>query len=737
VFPGFPIFGAQHSKRYTFQTNLRSTFGANLVNEFKVGYTGGATLFSPEIKAQPWGGSSVADQTGFLLGISTANINNTSSGTGYQAREASTNLVENNLNWSKGSHSLTIGGSWTEVDLWLENQTVVPAINFDIVTGDPSNALFSAANFPGSSSDQRADAGDLYAVLTGRVSAINSDIRLNEETDEYELCRGIQRGRMREIGLFVSDSWRLRPNLTLNLGLRHELQLRSTAEQQLLTATPADICGVSVAIGQQPVPAGLMPGKKPNIPFNKGTSLTRRIGTTSPSTLPLPDTEPSRRVPSDPVRPRGDSIRAGYSLAYSRNGTSDFSGVLGANPGVAVAVNRSTSLTGSNALNNDGRGLPLMFRDRDRLSTPTFPLTRVYPLTDVITGDVQIFDPGIAVPYAQTWTAGWQRKLTRDMAVEIRYVGTRADQGWTTYNYNEANIVENRFLDEFRLAQQNLRAHVALGCGAEGQPDCSFAYRGPGTGTSPLPINLAYLNGRTNADSASAYTGSAWTSSNWIDPLNPTIRIRSPGRDQLEHRLDGSSTCRSNAALAGCQPTSSVQPGSTGRRHRDRQRAVDAVSRDAARAHQTAIERIAGPGQLCVWRGAGERAPLVSNAADVAARHGRRGRRNSRLQDQLGLRASVRAGPPFRQQRRPVARPVDRRLVARWHRAHPEREDARLRQRPADGHDEGRRDEDVQAAVRQRQPPHLHAAAGRRRQYGQSIQRGCHVSDRLRRSRSA
>lgn len=560
VFPGFPIFGAQHSRRYAFQTNLRSTFGGNLVNEFKVGYTGGATLFSPEIKSQPWGGSPIGDQAGFLLGISTANISNASSGTGYQAREASTNLVENNLNWLKGAHSLTIGGSWTEVDLWLENQTVVPTVSFDIVTGDPANALFSAANFPGSSSDQRADAGDLYAVLTGRVTSINRDIRLNEETDEYELLgSGIQRGRMREIGLFVSDSWRFRPNLTLNFGLRYELQLPFyPLNNSYSTATAADICGVSgVANGAscnlfQP---GVMPGKRPEyIPFNKGDFAYKKDRNNfAPNVAVAWTLNPRNGFLRTLFGHDGDSVlRAGYSLAYSRNGTSDFSGVLGANPGVTVSANRSTSLTGSNALNNDGRGLPLMFRDSNRLGPPAFPLTRAYPLTDVITGDVQIFDPGIVVPYAQTWTAGWQRKLTRDTAVEIRYVGTRSDQGWTTYNYNEANIVENNFLNEFRLAQRNLRAHVAVGCGAEGQPDCSFAYRGPGTGTFPLPIYLAYLNGRSNADSASAYTGTAWTSSNWIDPLNiHDPNPFTPAGTGSNTGLDGSATRRDNAALVG------------------------------------------------------------------------------------------------------------------------------------------------------------------------------------------
>ena len=53
------------------------------------------------------------------------------------------------------------------------------------------------------------------------------------------------------------------------------------------------------------------------------------------------------------------------------------------------------------------------------------------------------------------------------MAVEIRYVGTRLRNGWATENWNEINIYENGFLDEFRLAQANLRANIAAGRGAD------------------------------------------------------------------------------------------------------------------------------------------------------------------------------------------------------------------------------------------------------------------------------
>ena len=46
--------GSQQSTRWTTSESLRSTFGDNLVNEFRVGGSGGATLFSPELEADMW-----------------------------------------------------------------------------------------------------------------------------------------------------------------------------------------------------------------------------------------------------------------------------------------------------------------------------------------------------------------------------------------------------------------------------------------------------------------------------------------------------------------------------------------------------------------------------------------------------------------------------------------------------------------------------------------------------------
>ena len=133
-------------------------------------------------------------------------------------------------------------------------------------------------------------------------------------------------------------------------------------------------------------------------------------------------------------------------------------------------------------------------------------------MTDLVTQDINGFDPNIQVPYADSWQAGITRSLGKSMAIEVRYVGTRGKDAWVTRNYNEQNIIENGFLNEFNLAQANLQANIAAGRGS------TFAYTGPGTGTNPLPIFLAHYNAQpaANAGNAALYTGANWTNATFL-----------------------------------------------------------------------------------------------------------------------------------------------------------------------------------------------------------------------------
>src|SRR6202011_921449 len=99
-------------------------------------------------------------------------------------------------------------------------------------------------------------------------------------------------------------------------------------------------------------------------------------------------------------------IRAGFAVAYQRPGMSDFTGVFGANQGIQVTLQRD----------NTNTALPILLRNNPTL--PAAPSV-AYPITPTITNNVNVFDSNLQIPYTQSYTVGWQRKLGRDTAFEI------------------------------------------------------------------------------------------------------------------------------------------------------------------------------------------------------------------------------------------------------------------------------------------------------------------------------
>ena len=543
-FPGFPNTGAQLSDRYTVQANLRSTLSQNLVNEFKIGGSGGATQFSPEIGPDQFN-APVANMGGFFLDINDMGISAPASTAAFQAREASTRILENTLSWLKGTHNVQAGFAFTQAQVWVENQTHVPTVTFGINANDPADVMFRTTNFQGASGNQLTAARELFAMLTGRVDGINGELRLDENTDEYKyLGLGVQRAQLRDYGFFLADTWRWKPNVTFNLGLRYELQQPFTSlNNSYSKATLADVCGVS-GISANGACNLFLTSPQSNVTgqfvqFNEGEAAYNTDRNNFAPNLGFAWTIGGQGgiLGSLFGRAEGDSVlRGGYTLGYNRPGMSDFTGTIDDNPGIAQTANRN------HTLGNLGTPGTIFFRNTADLGPPSFSVTRQYPMTDVVTGDILAFDPNLQVPYSQTWTAGWQRKLTNDIAIEARYVGTRSLQGWTNYDYNEINIVENGFLDEFRAAQRNLQINVANGVN-------SFAYRGL-PGQSPLPTFLAYFSGRTDASNSAAYTSGNFTSNTFLNDL----AIRNPDPHGMANNLDSDAARRTNALNAGLAP---------------------------------------------------------------------------------------------------------------------------------------------------------------------------------------
>ncbi len=216
----------------------------------------------------------------------------------------------------------------------------MPSVDFGIATGDPADAMFVSANFPGSpSSTQLTAARELYSILTGRINSITANARLNEASKQYEfLGQGTERGRMRELGFFAQDSWRMRPNLTVNAGLRYELQLPFYAlNDSYYQATLADVWGVS-GVGNLFEP-GVLEGKKPQfVPFNKGTRAYNLDTNNFAPSLGFAWTPGARSgFLGRLVGASGDTVlRGGYAYAYNRPGMSSFRGIYSANPGITL-----------------------------------------------------------------------------------------------------------------------------------------------------------------------------------------------------------------------------------------------------------------------------------------------------------------------------------------------------------------------------------------------------------------
>lgn len=532
TFPGFPAFGNQNSYRTTGSSSLRSTLSASLVNEVLFGWQTSPNDFFTNATSDMF-----TNQAGYALtfgfGLTNAAPGNAN---GPQPRNTPNFNIDNNLNWLKGSHSFKFGGSFTRVSNKITNWTIVPSIGLGFnTTSDPAIGLFSTANFPTATSGDLTNARALYALLTGRVSSIGGTGRLTEDGSEYIYNgRLTQAERMDEYGFYASDSWRVKPNLTVSLGLRDQLQMPMVPTKSTRTTSNLEgLCGPSgLGNGVGGRPCNLF---NPGV-FNNPGSIPTYEAYTAKSAGYSTDTDNFAPVVGISWRPNvqrglwrtitGDPeqavLSAGFTRSFIRERIDRFTGVYGGNPGSTVPATRNTAATGY-PLVPAGESWPLLFSQTSRLGPPNFQKTPTFPITAATNNNLRIFDPEIETPYTDSWTVGFQRALSKSMAVEVRYIGNRNQKPWGNDNYNDVNWIETGLFDEFKLAQANLLANVQAGRGG------SFAYFGPGTGTSPLPIFLSHFTGLPGAQASNAanYTAAAFannaqfTNSTWVDDLDP------------------------------------------------------------------------------------------------------------------------------------------------------------------------------------------------------------------------
>jgi hypothetical protein len=450
VFPGSgtvlgsKVNAGQREAFWTGSTALRSAWSANWTSEIRFGMSAGNVLFfndvTPDLFA-PWRGYA-PNMAGYVTVPYNANT--------FSRRNNPVKQLTGSATWAHGSHLVNMGGSFSQINEWTlsDGTQVIPRISFGIQSTDPALAMFNSTNFPGSASSDLTNAENLYALLTGRVSSITRSVVLGEQSKTYGPNPTIGRLRQREFGLYVQDSWKVRPRLTVTYGIRLENQYAFHVFNDTYTRPGyAGLYGTSGTGGLfQPGASG---GSVPAL-----TLVTGDTAGYSPTHFPSPTVGVAYVLPQyeglmGKLMGKESVLRGGFAIASVRE---QFTIPWSSNQGVSINTSVDPVSQNTSAFGPAGS---VLFSNQV-LPVATVASTPTYPIALAAGSSINDYDPNLKARYVESWNLGLQRSLTPDTVLEVRYVGNRSVRAVTSLNLNEVNVVENQFLNQFQTAQSNL-----------------------------------------------------------------------------------------------------------------------------------------------------------------------------------------------------------------------------------------------------------------------------------------
>jgi hypothetical protein len=535
-FPGYAFSSAPKSESVA----LRSSLTRNVVNELRYSQSGGKQLFGTVSV------SDFAETGGFNLNIMSAGVTNPFllQNFGYEQLSEPIYELSDSVTWLGQGHTVNFGAQYKYINAYDSQLSwLTPVISFAV---DPSEgtafSMFNGSNLPGSSPSQQNDARNLYATLVGRVSFYDSSEVLDENGQFKENVPLTRTLAQKSYGSYIQDQWRLRQSLSLNFGIGWQPQEAFTVKTGNAgkLEDPEEIWGIS-GPGNIFRP-GVLSGQVPRVVLYQNGEKAYRddLNNFAPSFGFV--WSPGFKGPlAGFFGQSGRSVvRAGFSRSFIREGSIQQSTPILNTPGAFLDASRSTGF------GNFVIGTNLRDPNNPNLAPQQFTGPANFPLVlNSGSGAAVTVDPNIQTGYVDSFSVGYQRQIGQDTVLEVRYVGTRGHRIRRTKNLNEINVIENGFADEFKMAQANLYANLAAGRGA------SFAYFGPGTGTSALPIMLAYFNSASNYDPAdpARYAPANFTNGQLVNLLS--VNAPNPIGFVSNAAFENNAVRRANAASNG------------------------------------------------------------------------------------------------------------------------------------------------------------------------------------------
>ncbi|HEX8458890.1 MAG TPA: TonB-dependent receptor [Pyrinomonadaceae bacterium] len=461
--------------------NYRWTVSPRLTNEVVVGFNRftfsfnnadeNADMNSPLRFDCPFAGTSgCLDLTNPL--DNTPIINN--------ARSIRTYQFVDNVSWLRNAHTFKFGTN-LRYQQHLDDRGqaagfyINPQVDFSRTTNPPPANLTSPAGI--NAANDRPRLQSLYNVLLGRIGNVGQGFVASSDTAFGAAgSRFPFDARYPEYDFYAQDTWKIRPNLTFDLGLRYEIKISPSSAGELPILRPDR----ALRIGEAPSnTVRWVEGKLFDSDWNNFA--------------------PTVGLAWDPFGDGKTSVRTNFRLAYDRMNTFVFSSfIYNTAPGATFAALNSTA--GSLA-NEQGRlrfGIPAVAPPAG--VTPE-ALRQPAPFSG---NSTTVIDPSLRSPKTYQWGASLQREIGWGSVVEVNYIGRKGIGLYGAYDVNQVDIFRNGFLEGFNAVRSAFLT----------SPDCFPTFNATRCPTS-IPANASPLiNNLLSADtSRGALTGSQFFAS--------------------------------------------------------------------------------------------------------------------------------------------------------------------------------------------------------------------------------
>ncbi len=390
IAPGFGTISVE-AQTHSIASNLTSALTPTLVNEFRAGVnrsdlpfrcTGTEALDALAHKDAV--GNAVDYSVSGIVGIGCGGLGSSLA----QTRRTGTWMFADSISHVRGSHNIKAGFESRFVfengyNAFASRQSL--DFSYFSTIGRPVVNINSAAACRANGNNCfGSQIQDMTASLFGLVATQSQSQYFNAQgnrtaTDDRSL-------RQREWGAFLQDTWKLRPNLTISIGARYQyfgVPFETNGNLSNLFANPAGIA---------PFTFSLIGGKAGGQLYNSD----------------LNNIEPRFGFSWDPFRRGRTSVRGGYGIFHDRVFGNLFGNVRG-NPPFQQDYIDDVATT-----------LP-------RLKLPPVQAPSLRVETDAFISP-SLIAQDVRNPISQNWNFGVQQQFAGGIALDVAYVGSKANR---------------------------------------------------------------------------------------------------------------------------------------------------------------------------------------------------------------------------------------------------------------------------------------------------------------------